>query len=170
MIQSLINNISQQCSDWHSQNLLWFEHHEFDLQSLKDLTTKLVYHNYCIWHFIEGYQDPNTQKVNFVYLGGLEHNRYRNDTVELIDNIFISKYQIGQGLYNSETLGSILDRISNCIIKIAHLKENNDSRVSLVETQLEFLTNCAIELFDDMTLGKRQITNFSRFKTSGYVK
>ena len=170
MIQSLIDNIELQCSTWHSKNLLWFEHSEFNLDSLKDLTTKLVYHNYCIWHFIEGYQDPDTQKVNFVYLGGLEHNRYRNDTIELIDNIFISNYQINQGPYNSETLGSILDRISNCIIKIAHLKETNDNRIKLIETQSEFLTNCAIELFSDMQLGKRQITNFSRFKTSGYVK
>ena len=170
MIQSLINNIKQQCFEWHSQNLLWFEHPKFNLNSLEDLTTKLVYHNYCIWHFIEGYQDPNTQKVNFVYLGGLEHNRYRNDTIELIDNIFINNSQINQGPYNSETLGSILDRISNCVIKIAHLKENNDDRVKLIETQLEFLTNCAIELFSDMQIGKRQITNFSRFKTSGYVK
>jgi hypothetical protein len=170
MIQSLVKNISNQCEKWHFQNLLWFEHTEFNLQSLEDLTTKLVYHNYCIWHFIEGYQDSDTQKVNFVYLGGLEHNRYRNDTIELIDNIFISKHQINQGPYNSETLGSILDRISNCIIKIAHLKETNDSRTTLIETQLDFLTNCAIELFDDMQVGKRQITNFSRFKTNGYVK
>ncbi len=169
MIQSLVKNIKQQCSKWHSQNLLWFEHPEFNLELLEELTTKLVYHNYCIWHFIEGYQDPDTQKVNFVYLGGLEHNRYRNDTIELIDNIFISKFQINQGPYNSETLGSILDRISNCIIKIAHLRESNDDRIGLIETQLEFLTNCAIELFNDMQSGKRQITNFSRFKTSGYV-
>ena len=170
MIQKLIENITNQFLEWHCKNFIWFDEPKFDPTSLKDLSAKLLYHNYCIWHFIEGYQDPDTQKVNFVYLGGLEHNRYRNDTIELIDNIFISNYQIDHGQYNSETLGSILDRISNCIIKIHHLKQNNDNRFKLIETQSEFLINCASELFSDMQCGKRQITNFSRFKTSGYVK
>lgn len=169
MIKELVEIMKSVVSQWHSEDLTWFDQ-EFNSTtagSIEELSKKLSFHNYCIWHFIEGYKDPDTNRVNFVYLGGLEHNQLRNQTIELIDDFFISK-QINTGDFNSETIGSILDRICNLIIKIKHLEDINDSRIESLQKQLDFLISCADSLFVDMQIGKRQILQFSRFKTTGY--
>jgi len=167
LINEIISNIHKSAQEWHEQNLRWFEFNINDDDSLIELSTKLLYHNYCIWHLIEGYSDPDTGKVNFVYLGGLEHNKLRNETIEKMDDIFMT-LQSDTGSYNSETLGSVIDRISNVIIKLLHLIESSDDRVNQLESQLDFLSKAANELYQDMVQGNRRILTIKRFKTTGY--
>jgi hypothetical protein len=154
---------------WHSKNLRWdfnFEDHlEKKLTVLEHLAVKCAYHNYCIWHLIEDYKHPDTDQVLFVYHGGLEQNKFRNNTIELMDQQF-ETIQKGTGKFNSETIGSLIDRIGIMHVKIAHLQD--DSRLKMIENQLAILYWCAIELVEDMIKGDRQCAFLSRFKTSGY--
>jgi hypothetical protein len=48
-------------NEWHVKNLTWFSYDpNFDNTDILELCKKLAYHNYCIWHLIEGYKDPDT--------------------------------------------------------------------------------------------------------------
>jgi hypothetical protein len=155
--------------EWHDKGLTWFNLAEYVPyeETLENLVTRIIFHNYCIWHYIEGYQDPDSGKVNFVYLGGLAHNKLRNEVIELMDEKFCA-FQKGTGKFNSETLGSVIDRISVLYIKMLHMKDSNDSRLARVEKQTQTLERCACELFEDMVSGERQVEVLSRFKTTGY--
>lgn len=144
---------------WHSQDLTLFDFNE-PLEGLDLHVVKLLYHNYQIWHFIELYTSPDSGTVLFVYDGGIRHNKLRNESIEAVDSILCQK-QKGTGKINSETVGSIIDRIGILYIKLLHLK---DERVKIIEKQLEILVNCAKELMEDMISGERQCVNFSRFK------
>lgn len=154
---------------WHKNNLRWdfnFEDYiEEDLTILEKLTVKCAYHNYCIWHLIEDYKHPDTDQVLFVYHGGLEQNKFRNKTIELMDQQF-ELIQKGTGKTNSETIGSLIDRIGIMHVKIVHLQD--DPRLKMIQNQLAILIWCAVELVDDMIKGNRQCAFLSRFKTSGY--
>lgn len=166
MIKELCDTIKLHVNNWHEKGLTWFEL-EAKEDNLSELVVRCAYHNYCIWHFIEQYKNPDTGLVLFVYDGGLEHNKYRNAVIEKMDEEF-SKYQKFTGKNNSETLGSILDRISTSVIKAAHLKDSGDQRLEKVLHQTNTLVKCAEELFEDICSGHRQYEIMSRFKTSGY--
>lgn len=168
-LQVLLNTLSDKLSDWHTKDLTWFDLDELIVpdDSISYLIIKLGFHNYCTWHLIEGYEDNDPQKVHFVYAGGLAHNKDRNKTIELIDDYFIH-YQKGMGKINSETLASIIDRISVLYLKMLHMKMDNDPRSKMVENQTRVLERCLMELYYDMLSGERQIAPLSRFKTTGY--
>lgn len=166
MIKDLLSVMKTTVETWHSEDKTWFNC-EFP-DTPEGLVTRLAYHNYCGWHFIEGYKNPDTGLVLFVYDGGIEQNRMRNEVIEKLDTVFAAM-QVGTGPFNSETLASLVDRISVLYIKICHLREDHDSRMSGVVAQTERLEKCASELMDDMVTGRRQIEVLQRFKTSGYV-
>jgi len=168
-IQEIIQEIKTTIDSWHSENLKWFEYDTI-LDTKDDIVNvikKLAFHDYCGWHFIEGYQDTNKNNIQFVYDGGLEHNKYRNACMEKIDEFFYS-LQKNSGSYNSEGFGSIFDRIINDYIKYIHLKESNDPRAEDFYKQIEFLENALNQLYSEIITGTRRITIFRKFKSSGY--
>lgn len=118
---------------------------------------RMVRANYHIWHCIEEYCEPDTNRVLYVYDQGLEHNKLRASARMEMDETFV-KYQkktIQIQPYNSETLASILDRWSNAHIKWMHLEDG--PKKGSVKEDGRFLKQCAHQLFWDMTEGKRLI-------------
>lgn len=165
MINKIISEIEKVCTQWHSCGSALFEYKsEFNVDiSIIDYAIKLLYHNYQIWHFIELYTAPDSNTVLFVYDGGIKHNKLRNDTIELLD-AELCKNQKNTGKINSETIGSIIDRITILYIKKLHLQDSNDIRLSVVEDQYQTLIHCAKELMHEMEIGVRQCKLFGRFK------
>jgi hypothetical protein len=161
MIPPLIPLIAEYTNKWHLANLDIFEFKEVLQDPTEHNTIKLLYHNYQIWHFIELYMSPDSNIVLYVYDGGIKHNKLRNDTIEALD-VLLCKHQKGTGKMNSETIGSIIDRIGILSIKEVHL--TNDKRLSLVQSQKNLLINCAVELMDEMISGERRCVLFDRFK------
>ena len=86
-ILRLLGVMKTRVETWHDKGLTWFNLAEYIPyeDTLECLVTRIIFHNYCIWHYIEGYQDPDTGKVHFVYLGGLAHNKLRNEVIELME-------------------------------------------------------------------------------------
>ncbi len=158
----LIRLTAQVAGKWHSAGLELFAFEEV-LDGVDRHVVKLLYHNYQIWHFIELYKSPDSGTVLFVYDGGIRHNKLRNDCIELVDEVLCAG-QKGTGKLNSETIGSILDRVGILQIKKLHLADKGDPRLPVVERQLRTLTSCAGELMDDMISGERRCELFSRFK------
>lgn len=148
----------------------WHEHHETLFISkgmfadpFRHYAHDMVHANYYIWHCIEGYCDRDTNRVLYVYNQGLEYNKIRNAARDEIDQI-LCKQQNGTGPFNSESIGSILDRISNAYIKELHLRDNGDKRLDSVIALRGRLQECAIELWDDMLAGRRQCFTSDSFK------
>jgi hypothetical protein len=168
-LKKMLCEMKNQLEVWHNLDLTWFELEDYLKfeDSLLYYFLKLGFHNFCTWHLIEGYQDNDPNKVHFVYAGGLQQNKDRNQTIEIIDEKLIN-FQKGTGKINSETIGSIVDRISVFYIKMLHMKNENDNRLDMVERQTAVLENCFLELFEDMINGERRIAPLSRFKTTGY--
>jgi len=168
-IKQLIDNIKVTIDKWHNANLGYFEYEEsnFNVSDINSLIEKLAYHDYCGWHFIEGYQTSNKDFIRFVYDGGLEHNKHRNACMEMIDELFFS-IQKNTGTNNSEGFGSIFDRLINDYIKYIHLRDSHDDRYHNLSPQITFLENALIELYQEIISGTRKITIFRKFKSSGY--
>ena len=162
MIEVLCGLTARYADKWHAAGLTLFEFNE-QLNGLDREIVKLLYHNYQIWHFIELYTSPDSGTVLFVYDGGIKHNKMRNDCIEKVDT-FLCEHQMGVGRINSETIGSILDRIGILQIKTLHLADKGDPRLPLVRRQLDTLVRCAGELLDDMIAGARRCEVFARFK------
>ena len=168
MINELILNVKKTIDDWHSNNLKSIEiEKNFDVNNLSCLIKKLAYHNYCGWHLIEEYQNSNKKTIQFVYDGGLGHNKDRNNCMEMIDEVFY-KLQKNEGNFNSEGFGSIFDRFINDYIKYIHLKESNDIRSDYFYKQINFLEISLEQLYKEVLDGSRKITIFKKFKLSGY--
>lgn len=168
MINELILNVRKTIDDWHSNNLKNFKiKKNFDVNNPSCLIKKLAYHNYCGWHLIEEYQNSNKKTVQFVYDGGLIHNKDRNNCMEIIDEFFY-KLQKNEGHFNSEGFGSIFDRLINDYIKYLHLKESNDIRSDSFYEQIKFLEIALEQLYKEVLVGSRKITIFKKFKSSGY--
>lgn len=161
-IETLCALMAKNAQHWHNQGLDLFEFEEH-LSGVDQATVELLYHNYQIWHFIERYVSPDAGTVLFVYDGGIRHNKLRNECIERLDG-YLCDLQKGTGKINSETIGSILDRIGILQIKSLHLKDKVDPRLFQVQRQLDILIRCASELMDEMISGERRCELFSRFK------
>lgn len=162
-VSRMYNAIQVYANKWHSENRTLFDFDEKIHNEMELIAVKLLYHNYQIWHFIELYTDPDSNTVLFVYDGGIRHNKERNYAIEALDSC-LCELQKGTGKINSETLGSVMDRIGILYIKLLHLEDKKDPRTPVIQYQLDRLLKCASELMDDMISGERQCEMFSRFK------
>lgn len=163
MIDNIVAEVKKYAEKWHSEGKELFE---FDCQPSETpeyYAVKLLHHNYLIWHYIDLYKSPDSNTVLFVYDKGIEHNRYRNETIERLDDILCS-LQKGTGKINSETIGSVIDRLGIHYIKFLHLRDAGDGRAELVFKQFEVLFTCAKELMEEMISGQRRCLPFNRFK------
>jgi|APGre2960657373_1045057.scaffolds.fasta_scaffold159465_2 hypothetical protein len=152
---------------WHKENKTWWEF-EFSQDDLLVYNcVKLAYHDYATWHMIERYQSNDANEVKFIYEGGLEHNKYRNECIQNIDEYFY-KFQSNAEVFNSEGVGTIVDRFINDYLKYIHLVEDSDERATQLEFQINFSITSAEKLVQEMIDGTRSIIIFKKFKTSGY--
>jgi hypothetical protein len=154
-------------NSWHKEDRTWWE---FDYQKNDILIyncVKLAYHDYATWHMIERYQSNDVSEIKFIYEGGLEHNKFRNECMQNIDEYFYS-FQSNTEIFNSEGVGTIVDRFINDYLKYIHLIEDNDERSSQLEFQINFSITSAEKLVQEIINGTRSIIIFKKFKTSGY--
>lgn len=148
---------------WHEAKLTFHIQRDLYPDPFRFHCEQMVHANYYIWHCIEGYCEPDTNRVLYVYNQGLEYNKIRNAARDELDRILCSQ-QKGTGPYNSESIGSILDRISNAYIKELHLEDAGDKRVESVVQMRQRLEQCGIDLWKDMLAGRRQCFTSDSFK------
>lgn len=158
--RQIIESVKTHADKWHREDKKIFDFDEKIESEAEYYAIKLLHHNYLIWHYIDLYKSPDSNQVLFVYDKGLEHNKYRNDTIEKLDEV-LCKFQKETGKLNTETVGSAIDRLGIHYIKFLHL---NDERAKEVKQQFETLSECIKELMQDMESGNRRCMVFSRFK------
>lgn len=105
-------------------------------------------------------------------------NQQRNDFIEKIDESFIKEYQALYPLdvnsrQHSETIGSILDKLSILGLKIFHMlelievypqREDFRSKLTTLQQQRKDLVVCLAELLEDIYQGKRYIKIYRQMK------
>lgn len=167
VITAIYDAAFKYASEWHAAGLGVFElpphFAQLDgLTTIQALSVRLIYHNYQIWHLLEDYKSPDSNRVLFVYDGGIRHNKLRNNAIEALDKLLCSQ-QVGKGKLNSETIGSIIDRVGIWYLKKLH-EEAGTGRHSDIMGQIIALTACTHELYDEMLAGTRWCAVLDRSK------
>jgi len=121
----------------------------------------LHFHNFQIWHYENYCRTSDEEKIVFGKRGSVKHNKLRNDCIERLDQYFV-KFQYSGG-YNSETLGSIVDKISVFFLKEKYCESEDSHRIA--KLQLVFLQDAARHLWRDMLQGRSRIRLFKSLKT-----
>ena len=134
--------------EWHTKEPDMIEEQENTLLQLV-LTQHLM--NYKLWHTedIARRKDVDASVIANCKYTIDKYNQQRNDYMEQIDmyctDVLMSivlECEESKRIYNSETIGMIVDRLSILALKIYHMKEESE-RTSASEEHRE---SCAIKL------------------------
>lgn len=149
------------------------------------LTQWLHYKNFIIWHLEEGVRNEETPESQIVesqrHIDA--HNLKRMQIIEQMD-IWIDNVLTGAGIapddhaeLNSETPGSIVDRLSILTLKIFHMymhlqapdltDEQQDAlrvRLSVLEEQRDDVANALDKLMLDLRQAKKKHKVYRQFK------
>lgn len=167
----------------HSATAHWHTHQEEvpGEASLGDLVLRMHRFNFDLWHEEDKARDPRATDVEIAATKRAidRFNQSRVDTVEKIDQhlLHLAGQQNNAAPLNSETPGSILDRLSITALKLFHTQEEierpdaeeshrqrNRDRLLVLEEQQNDLSQCLAELWQEVLRGTR------RFKVNRPMK
>ena len=168
----------QQVIDWHENEP------ELDTIQADDLLNTFIVSNsicnYKLWHEEDfaRRQDVDDNDIARVKRNIDGWNQKRNDFIEKIDEEFISSTQAEitidkNSRQNSETVGSIIDKLSIINLKIFHMFELVDvypgneqyrNKLATLKVQRSDLSKCLDELFQDIRSGIRYIKIYRQMK------
>jgi hypothetical protein len=156
-----------------------------DTSSPKGLTQWVHYKNFVVWHLEEFVRDANTTDADILKAEKTidDHNMKRLEATEQID-IWLENVLQTAGVtaddvsvVNSETPGSIVDRLSILILKIFHMHEHFESddlteqerktlelKMHILEEQRNDLAGAMDRLLMDIRKGKVQHKVYRQFK------
>jgi hypothetical protein len=150
---------------------------------LEQLLVEQHRQNFDLWHEEDKARAPSASDS---VIAGVKRvidklNQKRNDLVTEIDVYLAdqveSKFEIDGLPWNSETLGSIVDRLSIASLKVYHMAEqanrvdatqqhrdNCHQKTKLLETQQRDLNLALQLLIDDIAAGRKQNKLYRQFK------
>ncbi|MEW6618434.1 MAG: DUF4254 domain-containing protein [bacterium] len=162
---------------WHQDEYLEIENYEEIYQIIYNLHLT----NYRLWHQedIARRTDVADRVIADVKQKIDKLNQNRNDTIEKIDE-YLCQILHPQNLslpMNSETPGSILDRMSILSLKIYHMTEETkridvdsehiktcQEKVHILKEQFDDLKNCLEVLLEEIFTGKKRLKVYRQFK------
>jgi len=183
LLELQLNLVAQ----WHINDAV-----DFASSTEKDVEALIAeqhYENYKLWHQEDLARDAEATDVEIASVKRMidKLNQRRNDLIEKVDECFLESLQVQlqkQGValessaqMNSETLGSIFDRLSINALKIYHMDEevhrtNADEahrlkcsgRLSILQEQRKDLGQCLAELVADFQSGKKFFKVYRQMK------
>lgn len=179
MIESaaLMRLHEQALSDWYRARPEAVE----PADTLEGLIRAQHFCNFSLWNHED---EARRRDVPDAYIADCKRsidrwNQRRNDFIEKIDLHLLAELReadTARGRQNSETAGSMVDRISILSLKIHHMGINaarkDDpalaaecaEKVKVLRTQREDLARCLAELLDDFRAGRRFFRLYRQFK------
>ena len=168
MIDLALAHVSQ----WHGDGRTYAFIDSISLQLSEEQATviELAYWDYCGWHLQERF--PETA------MEAQKANRNRCEVMDKFDEWYETRlkppssdrFPAPSMIPNTETMGSLLDRIINHKIKLRHLRQDTPKMTkdgNTIAVELDWLIRATIQLDEDCVAGRRYVFPFSRFKV-GY--
>lgn len=171
---------------WHDLLTHQWEKEKLNFQPGKTLKSLIQYQHLCnirLWHLEDQARrkDVPDRTIAEVKRRIDQENQKRNDAIEKIDAVFISLLeQAGKnfkGELHSETLGSIIDRLSILSLKIYHVREEfmrqdadraykkeNRKKWQILKVQRRDLGSCYDKLLQQIQKGKKRVKVYYQFK------
>lgn len=164
---------------WHNQSI------ENPFESILATICKQHSFNFLLWHEedIARSHDVTDGEIARVKRSIDGYNQQRNDWIEKIDDeiaslIETSGVQVdGQATLNTETPGSVMDRLSILALRVYHLREQLDrdevsddhlesvrQKIAICLLQQEDLKNSLQQLLDDIFAGNKRHRTYRQFK------
>jgi hypothetical protein len=133
------------------------------MATLYGLAFQNAMHNRTLWYYEDRVRSPAASSVEVMECKRAidEHNQRRNDWIDNMNEWLIGALHhvapLPDALLNTETLGSVIDRLSILALRIYHLKElGAPETLAVAESQLADLTTSAQELADDLFAGRKR--------------
>ncbi|SNB45032.1 DUF4254 domain-containing protein [Geobacter sp. DSM 9736] len=152
--------------------------------AINPIAIELAYRNFMLWHEEDKARrtDVADSEIAQVKRNIDRYNQQRNDLIEKLDEAILSRL-LSQGEMNprlpinSETPGSIVDRISILSLKVCHMEEDtlrddvseehrerSRARLAILREQRSDLATALALLIDEYRLGKKQMKLYRQFK------
>ena len=170
----------QTIQDWHSD-----ETSEYPCDGLTAVACRQHRFNFDLWHEEDKARDKNAD--NSVIADVKRRidtlNQQRNDWIEKIDDRLIEIFSAADirpekdAPLNTETPGSVFDRLSILHLRIFHMEEQAErkdanqthretvhARLKILRTQLADLSSALRTLLSEIASGKRRIKVYRQFK------
>ena len=141
--------------------------------------------NYLLWHEEDIARSPSVSDAEIARVKRSidRYNQQRNDAIEKLDDWITARLEelkvvaFPQARLNSETAGSVIDRLAILALRIYHLEEQArrteaaPEHVASVERKLAIalaqhndLAQCLRELLDDLTSGRKRHRTYRQLK------
>jgi hypothetical protein len=164
---------------WHAQDV------DNPYEGFLGLVCRQCSFNYLLWHEEDIARSPDVSdgEIARVKRSIDRYNQQRNDAIEQLDDWITAKLtELGVvslpsvGL-NSETAGSVIDRLSILALRIYHLHEQTqradataehlqsvERKLAVALSQLDDLSQCLQELIDDIFAGRKRHKTYRQMK------
>ena len=175
-ITTLHRNLVQ---SWHAQEIF------NPCRDLMYLVCEQHRFNFLLWHEEDVARSPDAgdSRIAAVKRAIDRLNQQRNDATERIDD-HLKRAVEQRGVviqpdarWNSETPGSVVDRLSILALRIYHMEEQTERldagpehverarhKLSILETQHADLSAALAELLDDIFAGRKRLKVYRQFK------
>ena len=177
----------QQVAKLHRETVVRWHEQEVDntYQGVLELVCQQHQFNFCLWHEEDVARSPDVgdTRVAEVKRAIDRYNQQRNDWIEKIDDWISDELQRRdintptEAPLNTETPGSVIDRLSILAIRIYHLEEQAaradvtpqhvesvQGKIAVCLMQQSDLSNSLVQLLGDIESGQKRHRTYRQFK------
>lgn len=179
-VPDLLTRQLQLVVDWHHTPLSDSNSEE----SFLGLVIRQHWANFALWHEEDLARDPNASDAIIAQVKrNIDRlNQRRNDLIEQLDEqilLFLHQHNVPatEVRLNSETPGSIIDRLSISALKIYHMdeqvqrpdaslehQERCSAKLAVLQEQRQDLGTCLEQLWEDLCRGRKQMKIYRQMK------
>jgi cell division protein FtsB len=164
---------------WHLQEI------DNSYLGLLDVVCRQHQQNFRLWHQEDIARSPDVSDPDLAEVKRTidKLNQQRNDLIEQVDDYLIGRL-MAEGIqpredakFNSETPGSIIDKLSILSLRLFHMEEQAfradateehrakvKARLEILHEQHHDLTGSLKELLDDIFAGRKRLKIYRQFK------